>query len=150
MKRYQLCFRDEYRQVSILATSEDLQSLIDEQNRRISSDNFDNALTSIDQNNSWENYAVKIFPKDEKDKQSYVYAGKNNRGKDSVIVNGEEVKLLSEITNQVTLKVYLGVSNKKEVFAELPNLKDRKSKITIDSLDHEKLKDKGFYYIILV
>jgi len=146
---YQLCMRDEYGQGSILFSDSDLEKVIDRCKREVQAVNVDNALTVADKKRNWESFMVKIEINDEDQYEGYelYYAGKDGRGKDQVFNDSDEVKQLSDVDSDLTLRMYCGQLDGKDWFATVPSRTVRGEEDEVDSLTHEALQGKNVYYI---
>ncbi len=147
--KYQLCMRDEYGQGSILFTDEDLNKVITRGKREINSVNVDNALTVADKKRNWESFMVKVEVEtdDADERDTYIYAGKDGRGIDQVFDTYDQIIKMSEVAEEITLKMYCGTLDGEDWFAAVPSRTVRGEEDLVDSLTHEALQAKNVYYI---
>lgn len=145
---YQLCMRDEYGQGSILFSNDDLEKVVTRCKQEINSVNVENALTIADKKNNWESFMVQIDIDDDGDEDpTYMYAGKDGRGIDQVFNSENEVIKMKDITEEVELKMFLGVLDGEDWFAAVPSRTVRGEEDLVDSLTHPSLQGKDIYFI---
>jgi len=146
---YQLCMRDEYNQSSILFSDDNLEKVIKRCKQEVNSINVENALTIADKKQNWEAFMVKVeVPEDNVDADdSYIYAGKDGRGVDQVFDSSNNLIKLSEVPEDVKLKMFLGALDGDDWFATVPSKTVRGEEDLVDSLTHPALQGKDIYFI---
>ena len=79
--------------------------------------------------------------------KTYIYAGKDGRGKDQVFDENNDVIKLDELTEDLSFKMFLGQLDGEEWFAAVPSRTVRGEEDMVDSLTHEALNGKNVYFI---
>ena len=138
MVKFQLWSRDEYGQGSIIASSENLDELIEKGRYEVNDLNANNALTIEDKKRNWEAFFVEV----ESEEKKVVYGGKNNHNIDILYdIKEDSIDTLKFGDIKTSLKMYLGKLNDDEWFAT-----DNRGK-EITSLGHLDLQGKTVYFV---
>ena len=146
MSKFQLLSRDEYGQVSIIATSENVEDLIKQGKAAVTDINVNNALTTDDRERSWEAFLVLINTEDADAK--YYYGGPIVGANKTIYkVAEKEVDTVAlEDVPEHQVRFYLGNTSVKRNEEIAWFAKDIK-KNEITKLNHQELQGKTMYYI---
>lgn len=159
--KFYLSKRDEYGQVENIANSSSLEELQKKALACVEEDNMQNALTSDEQINNFESYAVVLKDKDGNNVNNAFY-GRNEFGKDVAIVNlAGGVNEIPLESTEVLPYIYIGTKSKdrfskerEPLYLEKIAVKINKElgsrstvKETITSLKDTNVIGKSFYYI---
>lgn len=139
MQKFQICSRNEYGDVSILATESNLFDAIDSAKKQVTNMN-DNSLTVDERTKNYEAYYVEVESIPGQD-GNFVYAGKDGHGRN---IAYDIAKI--ETTEQFDLKfadvnIFIGVFEKNPTYA-----KDTKNR-PIHSLSAHELSGKTAVYV---
>ena len=152
---FQLCTRDEYRQVNILESGQNWQDMLAKAQGLVNDENMENAFTLAEKKRTFTAVIPQILSNGVVD-PNLVYAGTNGRGEHLVAVmdqseEGEvEESLLKDVLDdtEFSIRFYVGtdVTDRKnnvkiEMFAE-----NSRGEIVTDIAD-QILEGKTFYYI---
>jgi hypothetical protein len=146
MSKFQLILRDEYGQVSIVATSENVEDLIQRGKDLVTNDNVNNVLTASDRERSWESFIVIIESDD--DEAKYYYGGPiigSNKIVYKVTPENVSILELKDVPNP-KIRFYLGDISAKRG-EEVPWFARDIRGNDITSLDHQDLREKMLYYV---
>jgi len=147
---FQLCTRDEYRQVTILESGAQLAPLLAKARSMVNDENMENALTLAEKKKSFTAVCPELLTAGAPD-PNLVYAGTNGREQHLVYdIAQDEESLLSDVldNSEITVRFYAGT----EVADRKNNLKtdfyaeDTRGRV-ITNVAEQALEGKTFYYI---
>jgi len=146
---FQLCMRDEYGQVTILSTGNDIKKLVAQGKADVSNENMENSLTKDEQKKNFEFFFVEITDKKNKVLPNVYYAGKRGNGVDYLyIVSKEELKEENLSSSKYGLRFYIGenlVDRKKNIVETYYALSAKGKEV--NSLDAQELEGKTAYFV---
>lgn len=146
---YQLWFENEYGQRGIAASNNDLDSLVKDAKKAVSTENMENALTEDDKIKNWSAFFVEVFDSKGVCIDNAFYSGKKSNDHKIILIakNGEpeEYNLLEK---NVTIKCYIGEIRRDREGNDIAvyHACTPKGKEIID-INDQNLKQKTVYFI---
>jgi len=152
---YQLCTRDEYRQLSILEVGDNVDALIAKARQLVTNENMENALTMTEKEKDFTFILPEFLDSGDATTQ-VVYAGKNGRDQHMVLLVGETIEdsdevRLSELAAQnedMGVQFYIGttiIDRKKELTEDYYAKTPRGD--VIGDIDDTYLEGKTVFFI---
>lgn len=144
MAKFQLWKKNEYGDNGIVASGEDLQSLIAKAKALVTEDNFENPLTGEEQLKNWQSYFVEILDEDDEVADNAVYAGKPSSNHMAYVVDKKGVSEVKLDSLAHSLSLFIGYRGRKS--ASPAYAVDHK-KVPVRDLRDRLLEDKEVYFI---
>lgn len=150
--RIELWSYDEYGQGSIVASGTDLDKMLDEARKQVSTINLDNALTAAEKTKNWDAYFPVVI-KGKGVSKDVIYAGNRRNGKHQAWVKDKKGSYaLADLPRDATVRHILGEIPKgkgKDKTYDTWFLADHKGNLT-EGASHPELQNKTQLFVKII
>jgi hypothetical protein len=145
---FQVCTRDEYGQVSILATEPDLTKVVELLRNRVNDDNMENSLTLDEKLKDWSSYLVELPDENGVARKDVIYGGREGLSNNVIYKMGEK-GVEKELLGDEKIALFIGFDHPNRTTFIPLYAKDLKNNV-IDNLKHQMLEGKVSYFVHLI